>query len=35
LKKGVEHVIKDHGYTGEQTKDPKFLEDAKKLIKKV
>ena len=35
LKQGAEHVIKDHGYTEEQVSDPKFMEDAKKLIKKV
>ena len=33
LKKGAEHVIKDHGYTEEQVSDPKFIEEAKKFIK--
>ncbi len=35
LKIGAEHVIKDHGYTEEQVKDPEFIEEAKKFIKTV
>ena len=34
LKEGVKHVKEVHGYTDEQVKDPKFLEESKKLIKK-
>jgi predicted small metal-binding protein len=32
LKDGAKHAIEAHGYTEEQIKDPKFIEDAKKLI---
>jgi len=34
LAKGVKHVKEVHGYTDEQVKDPKFLEESKKIIKK-
>ena len=34
LVKGGEHAKKVHGYTDEQLNDPKFLEEAKKVIKK-
>ena len=34
LKDAFKHVKEVHGYTDEQLKDPKFLEEAKKLIKK-
>ena len=34
LAEGVKHVKEVHGYTDEQLKDPKFLEESKKLIKK-
>ena len=34
LQKSIEHVKEVHGYTDEQTRDPKFLEEGKKLIKK-
>jgi len=29
----TKHVKEEHGYTDEQLNDPKFLEEAKKLIK--
>ena len=34
LQDGAKHVKEVHGYTDEQIKDPKFLEESKKLIKK-
>ena len=34
LQEGIKHVKKAHGYTDEQVRDPKFLEESKKLIKK-
>ena len=34
LKESFKHVKEAHGYTEEQLTDPKFLEEAKKLIKK-
>ena len=34
LAEGVKHVKEVHGYTDEQVKDPKFLEESKKIIKK-
>ena len=34
LKEGIKHVKKAHGYTDEQVRDLKFLEESKKLIKK-
>ena len=35
LVEGVKHVKAVHGYTDEQINDPKFLEESRKLIKKV
>ena len=35
LTEGIKHVKEAHGYTDEQVKDPKFLEESRKLIKKV
>jgi len=34
LAEGIEHVKKVHGYTDEQLKDPEFLKETKKIIKK-
>ena len=34
LRDGAKHVKEVHGYTDEQIKDPKFLEESRKLIKK-
>jgi len=34
LRIGAEHAKEAHGYTDEQLNDPKFLEGAKKVIKK-
>ena len=34
LTEGAKHAKEAHGYTEEQVNDPKFIEDAKKLIKK-
>ena len=34
LAEGMKHVKEVHGYTDEQAKDPKFLEESKKIIKK-
>jgi predicted small metal-binding protein len=34
LAEGIKHVKAAHGYTDEQAKDPKFLEESKKIIKK-
>jgi len=31
---GAKHVKEEHGYTDEQLNDPKFLEEAKRLIKR-
>ncbi len=33
LAEGFKHVKEEHGYTDEQLNDPKFLEEAKQLIK--
>ena len=33
LKDGARHAIEVHGYTEDQVNDPKFIEDANKLIK--
>jgi len=33
LKEGAKHAIEAHGYTEEQVKDPKFIEEAKRLMK--
>ena len=33
MQDGVKHVKEVHGYTDEQVNDPKFLEEAKKLVK--
>jgi predicted small metal-binding protein len=33
LQEGLKHVKAAHGYTDEQLRDPKFLDEAKKLIK--
>ena len=33
LQEGLKHVKAAHGYTDEQLSDPKFLDEAKKLIK--
>ena len=33
LQKSTKHVKEVHGYTDEQINDPKFMEEAKKLIK--
>ena len=33
LAEGLKHVKEAHGYTDEQLNDPKFLEEAKKIIK--
>ncbi len=35
LAKGKKHVKEVHGYTDEQVNDPKFLEESKKIIKKI
>ena len=34
LAEGIKHVKKVHGYTDKQAKDPKFIAETKKLIKK-
>jgi len=34
LAEGIKHAKKVHGYTDKQVKDPKFIEELKKLIKK-
>ena len=34
LAEGAKHVKAVHGYTDEQVKDPKFIEESKKIIKK-
>jgi predicted small metal-binding protein len=34
LANGIKHVKEAHGYTDEQVNDPKFIEEAKKIIKK-
>lgn len=34
LQDATKHVKEVHGYTDEQLNDPKFLEEAKKLMKK-
>ncbi len=34
LQDSTKHVKDVHGYTDEQLNDPKFLEEAKKIIKK-
>jgi len=33
LQDGAKHVREVHGYTDEQISDPKFLEEARKLIR--
>ena len=33
LAKGIKHVKEVHGYSDEQVNDPKFLEEAKRLMK--
>ncbi len=33
LKDGANHAKEVHGYTDEQVNDPKFVEEAKKLIR--
>jgi predicted small metal-binding protein len=35
LAEGIKHVKEIHGYTDEQVNDPKFIEESKKIIKKV
>ena len=35
LEEGKKHVKEVHGYTDEQANDPKFLEESRKIIKKV
>ena len=35
LQNGLKHVKEAHGFTDEQLRDPKFLEESRKLIKKV
>lgn len=34
IKEATAHVKSAHGFTDEQLRDPKFMEDTKKLIKK-
>jgi predicted small metal-binding protein len=34
LAESIKHVKKVHGYTDKQAKDPKFIAETKKLIKK-
>jgi predicted small metal-binding protein len=34
LVEGITHVKKAHGFTDKQVKDPKFIAETKKLIKK-
>jgi predicted small metal-binding protein len=34
LAEGIKHVKEGHGYTDEEANDPKFLEEAKNMIKK-
>ena len=35
LAEGTKHVKEVHGYTDEQVNAPKFLEESKKIIKKI